>query len=82
MCTFVLEVGVCSNVIVGFLGEMDDDFVELEWFFIEVCLDVVGVFGYFDEDGIVVVDFDGKLVGDEITVWVVWVLVLVEELMV
>jgi ribosomal protein S12 methylthiotransferase len=43
--------GIRSNVIVGFPGETEDDVAELEHFLTEARLDVVGVFGYSDEDG-------------------------------
>jgi ribosomal protein S12 methylthiotransferase len=43
--------GVRSNVIVGFPGETDDDVAELERFLVGARMDVVGVFGYSDEDG-------------------------------
>jgi ribosomal protein S12 methylthiotransferase RimO len=43
--------GVRSNVIVGFPGETEADVAELERFLIAARLDVVGVFGYSDEDG-------------------------------
>ena len=45
------EAGIRSNVIVGFPGETKDDVAELERFLTEARLDVVGVFGYSDEDG-------------------------------
>jgi ribosomal protein S12 methylthiotransferase len=45
------EAGVRSNVIVGFPGETEADVAELERFLIGARLDVVGVFGYSDEDG-------------------------------
>lgn len=45
------EAGIRSNVILGFPGETEDDVAELERFLIEARLDVVGVFGYSDEDG-------------------------------
>ncbi len=45
------EAGVRSNVIVGFPGETEADVAELERFLVEARLDVVGVFGYSDEDG-------------------------------
>ncbi len=47
----VPEAGVRSNVIVGFPGETEDDVSELEAFLTDARLDVVGVFGYSDEDG-------------------------------
>ncbi|WP_345204384.1 30S ribosomal protein S12 methylthiotransferase RimO [Fodinibacter luteus] len=43
--------GVRSNVIVGFPGETEADVAELERFLTAARLDVVGVFGYSDEDG-------------------------------
>jgi len=45
------QAGIRSNVIVGFPGETEDDLAELEAFLIAARLDVVGVFGYSDEDG-------------------------------
>ncbi len=45
------EAGIRSNVIVGFPGETEDDLAELERFLLAARLDVVGVFGYSDEDG-------------------------------
>jgi ribosomal protein S12 methylthiotransferase len=43
--------GIRCNVIVGFPGETEADLDELEAFLTEARLDVVGVFGYSDEDG-------------------------------
>ena len=43
--------GVRSNVIVGFPGETEDDLTTLCDFLVAARLDVVGVFGYSDEDG-------------------------------
>ena len=45
------QAGVRSNVIVGFPGETDAEFAELEDFLLAARLDVIGVFGYSDEDG-------------------------------
>ena len=45
------QAGVRSNVIVGFPGETEDELAELEAFLEAARLDVVGVFGYSDEDG-------------------------------
>ena len=45
------EAGIRCNVIVGFPGETEADVDELEAFLSEARLDVVGVFGYSDEDG-------------------------------
>lgn len=45
------ELGARSNVIVGFPGETAEDLDLLAGFLEEADLDVVGVFGYSDEDG-------------------------------
>jgi MiaB/RimO family radical SAM methylthiotransferase len=45
------EIGVRSNVIVGFPGETEEDVAELERFLVGARLDAIGVFGYSDEDG-------------------------------
>jgi ribosomal protein S12 methylthiotransferase len=58
--------GVRSNVIVGFPGETEDDLAELESFLEQARLDVVGVFGYSDEDGTEAATFEGKLPPDEV----------------
>ncbi|RKT77627.1 SSU ribosomal protein S12P methylthiotransferase [Terracoccus luteus] len=55
------EAGIRCNVIVGFPGETEDDLAELEAFLVEARLDVVGVFGYSDEDGTEAENLDGKL---------------------
>jgi ribosomal protein S12 methylthiotransferase RimO len=53
--------GIRSNVIVGFPGETDDDIATLSEFLTAARLDVVGVFGYSDEDGTEAADLDGQL---------------------
>ena len=53
--------GARSNVIVGFPGETEDDLAELERFLTLARLDVVGVFGYSDEDGTEAATYAGKL---------------------
>ena len=58
------EAGLRSNVIVGFPGETEDDLAELERFLTEARLDVVGVFGYSDEDGTEAATLDGALSED------------------
>lgn len=55
------EAGIRSNVIVGFPGETDEDVAELERFLVAARLDVVGVFGYSDEDGT-----EGELLTDKV----------------
>ncbi|MGD9484016.1 30S ribosomal protein S12 methylthiotransferase RimO [Streptomyces sp. TRM70308] len=53
--------GVRSNFIVGFPGEREADFAELERFLTGARLDAIGVFGYSDEDGTEAAGYDGKL---------------------
>src|SRR3954447_18616029 len=72
--------GIRSNVIVGFPGETEADLAELERFLTEAMLDVVGVFGYSDEDGTEAAGLDGKLDPDEVAARVARVGALVEEL--
>ena len=43
--------GARSNFIVGFPGETEQDYAELQRFLNEARLDAIGVFGYSDEDG-------------------------------
>ena len=45
------DAGIRSNVIVGFPGETDAEFATLLEFAAAARLDVLGVFGYSDEDG-------------------------------
>ncbi|MGN6244181.1 MAG: 30S ribosomal protein S12 methylthiotransferase RimO [Motilibacteraceae bacterium] len=72
--------GVRSNVIVGFPGETEADVAELERFLTAARLDVVGVFGYSDEDGTEAAGYDGKLSEEEVRERVERVSTLVEEL--
>jgi ribosomal protein S12 methylthiotransferase len=72
--------GIRSNVIVGFPGETADDFDELCEFLQAARLDVVGVFGYSDEDNTEAATYSGKLDEDEIAVRVQQVTELAEEL--
>ncbi|MFI7587640.1 30S ribosomal protein S12 methylthiotransferase RimO [Spongisporangium articulatum] len=72
--------GIRSNVIVGFPGETEAEFDELCHFLERARLDVVGVFGYSDEDGTLAADLDGKLDDAEIAARVAHVTDLVEEL--
>lgn len=53
--------GIRSNVIVGFPGETDRDVEVLTDFLTAARLDVVGVFGYSDEDGTEAAGLDGQL---------------------
>jgi MiaB/RimO family radical SAM methylthiotransferase len=72
--------GIRSNVIVGFPGETEDDLATLCDFLAAARLDVVGVFGYSDEDGTEAASYDGKLDDDEIRNRAEQVARLVEEL--
>ncbi|MGW2561899.1 30S ribosomal protein S12 methylthiotransferase RimO [Streptomyces sp. NPDC001514] len=53
--------GVRSNFIVGFPGETERDFAELEGFLTAARLDAIGVFGYSDEEGTEAATYDHKL---------------------
>jgi ribosomal protein S12 methylthiotransferase len=71
--------GVRSNVIVGFPGETEADLQVLCEFLEAARLDVVGVFGYSDEDGTDAAGHDRKLDGEEIGERLEHVSRLVEE---
>jgi ribosomal protein S12 methylthiotransferase len=72
--------GVRSNVIVGFPGETEADVDELERFLVGARLDVVGVFGYSDEDGTEAENLDAKLPHEVVAERVDRLTALVEEL--
>jgi ribosomal protein S12 methylthiotransferase RimO len=74
------QAGIRSNVIVGFPGEAEADLAILESFLSEARLDVVGVFGYSDEDGTEAAGFADHLSADEIADRVERVSALVDEL--
>ena len=74
------EAGIRSNVILGFPGETEEDVAELERFLIAARLDVVGVFGYSDEDGTEGENLTDKVDPDVIAERVERVTRLVEEL--
>ncbi|MGB3828587.1 MAG: 30S ribosomal protein S12 methylthiotransferase RimO [Ornithinimicrobium sp.] len=74
------EAGIRTNVIVGFPGETEDDVHELTSFLEEARLDVVGVFGYSDEDGTEAETYGDKHHADTIAERVATVGSLVEEL--
>ncbi len=59
--------GVRSNVIVGFPGETEAELGQLELFLAMARLDVVGVFGYSDEEGTEGATLPGRLPEDEIS---------------
>lgn len=60
------EAGIRSNVIAGFPGETEADVEVLRQFIIDAELDVLGVFGYSDEEGTEGEGLDGHLDEDEI----------------
>ena len=72
--------GIRSNVIVGFPGETEADLSELESFLTAARLDVVGVFGYSDEDGTEAETYEGKLESHVIAERLAHFTTLVEEL--
>ena len=74
------DAGIRSNVIVGFPGETEEDVAELEDFLTAARLDVVGVFGYSDEDGTEGETLSDKLDQDTIDDRVDRLRALVEEL--
>lgn len=78
--TLAPTAGIRSNVIVGFPGETEADFETLCDFLVAARLDVVGVFGYSDEDGTEAASYDDKLGDDEIRARVAHLGDLVEEL--
>ncbi len=74
------EAGVRSNVIVGFPGETEGDVAELERFLNAARLDVVGVFGYSDEDGTEAEGLPDKVHADVVQERVARITNLAEEL--
>src|SRR6476661_1806331 len=74
------EAGIRSNVIVGFPGETEADLDELEAFLVAARLDVVGVFGYSDEDGTEAETYADKLSDDVVAERVSRFTALIEEL--
>ncbi|QJY47317.1 30S ribosomal protein S12 methylthiotransferase RimO [Pseudonocardia broussonetiae] len=75
------EAGIRSNFIVGFPGETDEEFAELEAFLSEARLDAVGLFGYSDEDGTEALSLPDKVPAEVITERLARLSSLVEELM-
>ncbi|MDP9092773.1 MAG: 30S ribosomal protein S12 methylthiotransferase RimO [Actinomycetota bacterium] len=75
------DAGARSNVIVGFPGETEADLDELERFLTEARLDLVGVFGYSDEDGTAAVQLEGKIAEAVIAERVERISTLAHELM-
>ncbi|MDI9887842.1 30S ribosomal protein S12 methylthiotransferase RimO [Streptomyces sp. HNM0645] len=74
------EAGVRSNFIVGFPGEGEADFAELERFLTEARLDAIGVFGYSDEEGTEAAGYERKLDQDVVDARLAHLSRLAEEL--
>ncbi len=72
--------GIRTNVIVGFPGETEADVAELTAFLEAARLDVVGVFGYSDEDGTEAEGLAGHLAEQVVAERVERLTSLVEEL--
>ncbi|SEQ84897.1 30S ribosomal protein S12 methylthiotransferase RimO [Microlunatus flavus] len=72
--------GIRSNVICGFPGETDADVAVLQDFLVAARLDVVGVFGYSDEDGTEAARLEGQIDPDQVEARRSAVSDLVEEL--
>ena len=72
--------GIRCNVIVGFPGETEADIAELTDFLTQANLDVVGVFGYSDEDHTEGEALEPKIAEDVIAYRVQQLTALVEEL--
>ncbi|MCX5386065.1 30S ribosomal protein S12 methylthiotransferase RimO [Streptomyces sp. NBC_00083] len=72
--------GVRSNFIVGFPGETEEDFKELERFLTAARLDAIGVFGYSDEEGTEALGYENKLDDDTIAARLAHLSRLAEEL--
>ncbi len=74
------QAGARSNVIVGFPGETEADLETLGDFLVAARLDVVGVFGYSDEDGTEATSLDGHLDEAEVRARVEHLTRLVDEI--
>ncbi|MFJ8002182.1 30S ribosomal protein S12 methylthiotransferase RimO [Streptomyces sp. NPDC096310] len=74
------QAGVRSNFIVGFPGESEADFAELERFLTGARLDAIGVFGYSDEDGTEAAGYGDKLDADVVAERLAHLSRLAEEL--
>lgn len=59
------DIAVRTTFLVGFPGETEKEFMEIESFLKEEMIDHVGVFGYANEEGCPSEKYDGQLSGDE-----------------
>jgi ribosomal protein S12 methylthiotransferase RimO len=60
------QAGIRTNVILGFPGETEADVATLHDFLSAANLDIVGTFGYSDEEGTEAFGFDNKIPDDQI----------------
>ncbi|MHA6781381.1 30S ribosomal protein S12 methylthiotransferase RimO [Pseudonocardia saturnea] len=74
------EAGIRSNFIVGFPGETEEEFAELEAFLSEARLDAIGIFGYSDEDGTEALTLEDKVPAEVIAARVSRISSLADEL--
>jgi MiaB/RimO family radical SAM methylthiotransferase len=74
------DLGARSNVIVGFPGETRGELRELERFLESARLDVVGVFGYSDEEGTEAASLPGQIAQSRVDRRVAQIADLVEQL--
>jgi ribosomal protein S12 methylthiotransferase len=74
------DLGARSNVIVGFPGETRGELRELERFLESARLDVVGVFGYSDEEGTEAASLPGQIGQSRVERRVAQITDLVEQL--
>lgn len=65
-CEICLELIICLIFIVGFLGEIEEDFQYLFDWLMEVQFDCVGCFQYFFVEGVLVNELGLELVLDEV----------------
>ncbi len=73
--------GIRSNFIVGFPGETDDEFKEIQNFLEQAELDAIGIFGYSPEDGTEAINFENQINSEIIAQRVNELNMIAEELM-
>ena len=73
--------GIRSNFIVGFPGETEDEFKEIQNFLEQAELDAIGIFGYSPEDGTEAINFENQINSEIIAQRVNELNMIAEELM-
>ena len=63
--SFIPDIAIRTTFLVGFPGETEDEFLEIESFLSQIQIDHVGVFSYANEEGCPSEGFAGQLPGDE-----------------